>query len=674
MRRLRTRDRVGIPDAPRVIAVALISSALLAAAARGAEDEEMQVESNDFDDAVEEMLVIGEARPDMDVLAGATTTRIDVDTGLIEGQQIDDLLATVPGVQVRRFGGVGERFEISIRGSTPEQVPVLLDGVRLDSSLTGRGDLSTICLDVLDEIQVTRGAGAARSGSGAIGGVVNLVSRPAPEKPETRARLSVGNFESVEGSLRHARRIDQWSLSLAYCGFHTQGDFEYQRQRNDLAGGSSPIETRENNQTDRHTTLVQVGRSIGKGNVRVSQLASYLDRGNPGLESDPRLEANEKNLSLLSSAAFEYPIWPQRDGSLGATIAHRFEGNDFEDPEPVPGRPDPIDVETAVHTLSAQSSASFEVAGLGALHVFSFLAEGRFDRRESNEAKSKSRAGLALRAELSSQWFDERLVISPSLRFERYSGTDEEWIPGLFVEGRPLEWMRVKGSVSRSYRIPSFQELYLPDKGFERGNEDLDPEEAWNFELGTILESPFDSPWLDGEIEATWFAGEVDDSIAFTLISTSVVAPVNIGSSTIRGYELSLRWRPHPLVRLTAARTVTDAKRDVNNKNVVGIAVSQVDGRLELGPRERWKLVGEVHYTGRIPQNQGGTAELASRVAFDASASIDLVQIPVLRLKPIAKSLWLSFRGRNLGNVALRDTLYRPRPGRNFSVALEGVF
>ena len=674
MLRSGSSDRIGRGSRPRNFAVALGISVLLTSAGGDAEADGTEAERDRFDDGIEEMLVVGEARPEMDVLAGATTTRIDVDNGLIEGAQIDDLLAEVPGVQVRRFGGVGERFEISIRGSTPEQVPVLLDGVRVDSSLTGRGDLSTICLDVLDEIQVTRGAGAARSGSGAIGGVVNLVSRPAPEKPESRVRLSAGNFESVEGSLRHARRVKDWSLSLAYCGFHTEGDFEYQRQRNDVAGGSSPIETRENNQADRHTTLVQVGRSIGRGSLRVSQLASYLDRGNPGLEVAPRLEAKEQNLSLLSSTAFEYPFWPKREGRFGATLAHRFEGNDFEDPEPVSGRPDPIDVETAVHTLSAQSSASFELEGLGATHAISFLAEGRFDRRESNEAKSKSRAGVALRAELSSAWLDERLVVSPSLRFERYSSLDGTWIPGLFVEGRPLEWMLLKGSVSRSYRIPTFQELYLPDKGFERGNEDLDPERAWNFELGTILESPFDVPWLDGEIEATWFAGEVDDSIAFTLISTNVVAPRNIGSSKIRGYELSLRWRPHPLVRLTAARTVTEAKRDVNDRNVVGIAVSQIDGRLELGPRERWKLVGEVHYTGRIPQNLGGTAELASRVMFDASASVDLARIPALRLTPVVKSLWLSFRGRNLGNVAVRDTVYRPRPGRNFSLALEGVF
>ncbi|MGY8738480.1 MAG: TonB-dependent receptor plug domain-containing protein, partial [bacterium] len=122
----------------------------------------------------EEMLVVGDPNTAMDVLAGATTTRIDAGVRLLEGVGLDDLLAEVPGVQIRRFGGTGEPFEISIRGSSPQQVPVFLDGVRIESALTSRSDLSVLCLDVLDEIQVTRGPGAARSGSGAIGGVVNL--------------------------------------------------------------------------------------------------------------------------------------------------------------------------------------------------------------------------------------------------------------------------------------------------------------------------------------------------------------------------------------------------------------------------------------------------------------------------------------------------------------------
>ena len=627
----------------------------------------------------EEMLVVGDPNTAMDVLAGATTTRIDAGVRLLEGVGLDDLLAEVPGVQIRRFGGTGEPFEISIRGSSPQQVPVFLDGVRIESALTSRSDLSVLCLDVLDEIQVTRGPGAARYGSGAIGGVVNLVSRTPSAEQETRIRGAVGNFGTGEGSLRHTRRIGDWGASLAYCGFHTEGDFKFQRVRPSPGGGSSPIEPRANNQADRHTGILRLDREIGGTRLGLTQLVNHLDRGTPGSDSNQRFFAEEQNLSLLTIARLDGELPPILGGhgaSVGnfeALLAHRYERNDFRDPEITPGQ-DLIDTETQVHSLTPRlgirKSFDTKIARLET----GLLAEGRFETRSSNEANRKSRAGMSIRAELTSHWLDDRLRISPSLRFERFGGLDSEWIPGLFMEADLLDWLRLKASASRSYRAPSFGELYLPDKGFERGNENLKAEVAWNFEAGLIAKSPFESPWLDFEFEATWFGGEVDDSIVFQQISRNTFSYENTGRVETRGHEVSLRWRPHDWVRLTASRTVTDAKSEENGSSVAGIARSQIDGRLEFGPREFWKLSGEVQYTGRLPVSPGDLVELSSRVVWGGSASIDLAQLKPLPLPPNLQSLWLSLRARNLGNIAVRDTGFSPRPGRNFTLALEGAF
>ena len=622
------------------------------------------------------MLVIGDPRPSMDVLAGASVSRIETDARLIEGAQIDDLLAEMPGVQIRRFGGVGERFEISIRGSRPEQVPVFLDGVRLDTSLTGRSDLSTLCLDVLQEIQVTRGAGAARAGSGAIGGVVNLVTRGAKAKPETRLRVSGGSFGSVEGSIQHSRRLQNWDVSLSYCGFRTDGDFRFQRARQFVGGiptGSAEVEERINNAAERHTGLARIGRRIGRGRLRVTQLFSYLDRGSPGLESDQRPEAEERNLSSLTSISFEHPVSRLPAGHYEAVLSHRYERNSFED-KALSLASDPIDTRTEVHNSAFRTTLGFAADAFSGHQEFTVLAEGRFDRRQSNEANVKSRAGIALRVEFESSWWNDRFALSPSLRMERFEGHDVEWIPAILARVEPLDWIELRAALARSYRVPSFQELFLPDKGFERGNEDLRPEEAWSVEVGATIRSPFESRWLAGEIEATWFAGEIENAIAFQLISSNVSAPVNTGRSDTRGYELSFRWTPHPWVRATATRTVTRAKLEDTGARVAGVAYSQTDGRIELGPRDRLKIVGEIHYTGRLPLSTDAAASLPSRISYDASASIDLTKFPVLNLVGFGESLWLSVRGRNLGNAAIRDSRSFPRPGRNFSIALESVF
>ncbi len=625
---------------------------------------------------IEELIVRGEADTSMDVLAGATVTRIETDARLVEGQQLADLLEEVPGVQIRRFGGVGERFEISIRGSRPEQVPVFLDGVRLDTSLTGSSDLSALCLDVLQEVQVVRGPGAARAGTGAIGGVVNLVSRRPTAVPETRLRIAGGNFESVEGSVRHARRFGDWGASLAYCGFHTEGDFRFQQARRVIDGvpvGDAPTIERINNEADRQTAIAHVGGAVGAGELRVTQLVTHLERGVPGSEFDQRPHSQERDISSLTSVTFDTPLAALPGASVDLGLSHRYEGNDYRDPDAFIGA-DPIDTETDVHNLTARSGARLERDLLAGHHAFSLLAEGRFDERSSSDANRKSRAGGALRAELESSWWSERLSVAPSLRMERYQGLDVEWIPGLHLRVRPTPMLELRAAAARSYRVPSFQELYMPDRGFERGNENLRPEDAESAEVGATLHSPFDSPWLDFELETTWFWSRIDDSIAFQLISTNVVAPVNTGRSKTHGYELALRYSPHPWLRLIASRSVTDADIEDTGNSIAGIAVSQTDGRIELGPADLLKLVGELHYTGRIPVSGGGAASLPSRTTYDASASVDLAGIGWLPFERVSKSLWLSVRGRNLANESIRDGRYFPRPGRNFAVALEGVF
>ena len=119
---------------------------------------------------------------------------------------------------------------------------------------------------------------------------------------------------------------------------------------------------------------------------------------------------------------------------------------------------------------------------------------------------------------------------------------------------------------------------------------------------------------------------------------------------------------------------MTRAKLEDGGARVSGVAYSQTDGRIEFGPRDRLKIVGEIHYTGQLTVSTGAAASLPSRTSYDASASIDLTRFPILRLSDFGQSLWLSVRGRNLGNVSIRDSRSFPRPGRNFSVALESVF
>ena len=90
---------------------------------------------------------------------------------------VDEALRNVPGVEIRRSGSYGKTSSISIRGANANQVQVLVDGLRVKSPTLGQVDLSDISPDLIERIEVIRGAQSTLYGADAIGGVVNIITR-----------------------------------------------------------------------------------------------------------------------------------------------------------------------------------------------------------------------------------------------------------------------------------------------------------------------------------------------------------------------------------------------------------------------------------------------------------------------------------------------------------------
>ncbi|MEM6692543.1 MAG: TonB-dependent receptor plug domain-containing protein, partial [Planctomycetota bacterium] len=84
-----------------------------------------------------------------------------------------------------------------IRGLTGQQVLILIDGIRLNNSVTRRGPnqyFNTIDVGMVDHIEVIRGQGSVLWGSDAIGGAINVVTRGA----DLRQGLSPGGYADRE--------------------------------------------------------------------------------------------------------------------------------------------------------------------------------------------------------------------------------------------------------------------------------------------------------------------------------------------------------------------------------------------------------------------------------------------------------------------------------------------
>ena len=88
---------------------------------------------------------------------------------------LPDILQNEPGISLVRDGIWGA--EISIRGLSRENIITLIDGNRVTTSTDVAARLSMIDLNDIERVEVIKGASSSIYGSGATGGIVNIITK-----------------------------------------------------------------------------------------------------------------------------------------------------------------------------------------------------------------------------------------------------------------------------------------------------------------------------------------------------------------------------------------------------------------------------------------------------------------------------------------------------------------
>ena len=94
-----------------------------------------------------------------------------------QAELVSEVLRDVAGVNVVQTGSMGTATSVFIRGSTSNQVLVMIDGVEINSTTTGAYDFANLTTESIERIEVLRGAGGTLYGSQAIGGVINIFTK-----------------------------------------------------------------------------------------------------------------------------------------------------------------------------------------------------------------------------------------------------------------------------------------------------------------------------------------------------------------------------------------------------------------------------------------------------------------------------------------------------------------
>jgi vitamin B12 transporter len=648
----------------------------LSAAPAGAEPIEGDAPRDPFE-GVEEVTAWGAETGKVPILVGANTTVLSLDDFIGEAKSIADVLSEAAGISVRRFGGVADAAELSIRGATPSQSVVTVDGIRANSILTGGLDLSQTCAPLVESVEITRGAGALTEGSGAIGGTVNLVTRAGADRATTLGQVSGGAFETWSGSLLHADRWKGLDYTAGYCGLSTRGDFEFARPviRSDGVTTRFHPDTAERINNDRilHGANLSLGKRFGSGQLRLLDLASYSSGGEPGLDSGDGptagqlRDAHSRNLANLVQLRWDGPSPAGLGDDFSVAVFNRFQRARFVDGEQ-PFVP-PVDLDTRLSTtgLRARDRWHFDLLGRALATDLGLDVSG--DTLRANDRNGRSRVNLGAHLGEEIPLLPGRIALLAAARLDWTGEFDPRLLPDVALVATPADWVRLKGQFVGSYRAPSFDELYHPDRGYIRGNPALDPEEAWTVQGGIEISLEKLGPLSSLRLEVSGFHREIDESITWILINPRTLAPINTGPAQTEGVEIavSVDWTRY--LRLSLNHTYIDSERERTGEQLPGQAPHDTFARVRVGPEDAWKLVGELHRVDEIPVSEGGSRSLPKRLVANLSAAVNVARqrwIPIAR----PKALWLFVDVDNLTDEAVRDTLSFPQPGRTLTAGL----
>ena len=139
---------------------------------------------------------------------------------------LSEIVRFTPGVQVRNSGGPGQATSMRIRGLRPDASAVLVDGMRFRDASTIQADatsfLSTLNFIAADRVEVLRGSGSSLYGTNAVGGVVNIVTRPGGGALRVEGQAEGGSLGHVRarGSVSGGALNDRVRYSVGALQFN----------------------------------------------------------------------------------------------------------------------------------------------------------------------------------------------------------------------------------------------------------------------------------------------------------------------------------------------------------------------------------------------------------------------------------------------------------------------
>lgn len=489
---------------------------------------------------------------------------------------VDGALPFVPGVTLNGPGQMDIRGSTGSAGGVGSRVLTLIDGHPALSGDGGEIIFEALPLLDLDQIEVVKGAASALYGSNALGGVVNLVTAPIGDRPETVVRAHFGVYQvpsryqftderlNAQGlALQHSRRLGSVGVRIAADretsdGFQQNGQYGRWFLRAKMSSAPEAAHPWD--------AYVMWSRNDS------GDFLSWRSQDQP-FEVTPASLGDRSVYAFLLAGATITPVATSSTLlRVSPYLNHNSNQNYF--------------TENQDYHDATRGGTSVQLSlAAGRRHAITLGADGAGTRVTSNFlGRPWLWDGAAFAQDEADLGGGFKGVLGARLDYHDTNEGAAEYSlnPKLGLVWHRSDRLSARVSVARGYRAPSAIEQFVSSVQFGFRvipNPALHGEHAWTGELGTAAR-PF--RWL--RTDATLFWSEYRDLIGpgLTLADGGLVAQFqNLSRARVRGLDLGLRSSLVPgWLDLSASYLFLDTK--------------DLDTRLALPYRSRHNVTGTL--------------------------------------------------------------------------------
>lgn len=522
---------------------------------------------------------------------------------------VADALRYFSGLQLKDYGGVGGIKTVNIRSMGTNHLGIFYDGIELGNAQNGQIDLGQFSLDNVEEISLYNGQRSAifqpASDFGNAGSVYIRTKAPRfmmGRRYNLLVRAKYGSSDTFRfSSLWEQKLSDHISSSLSTGVLTSSGryKFRYRRVTEDNTVAYDTTAVRHNGDIWAFRIEGNVRGGIADGYWNVKAYTYHSERGIPGAIVNNVWRRGERQWdhNTFGQAVFQKSFGDKFSTKALAKYAYyvtRYVNND----------------ETQIHVdntyrqqeMYFSTSNVYEILSKWSVSMsYDFkwnklnanMVDFAFPHRYSNFVSLATALTLS-RIQAQASLVEQ--VVKDHVKYGASSSSRSTLTPAFFVNVYPFEskLLAVKAFAKKSFRMPTFNDLYYADMG----NSKLNPESALQYDLGFVLNKDWKQGIVDHfRLQVDGYYNTVHDKIVaypkgqqfrWTMLNLGKVHIKGVDAMTEVGLEPAKDWKVTARLQYTYqdARDVTDPNTSYYKDQIPYIPWNSGSAILSLSWRE----------------------------------------------------------------------------------------